>query len=271
MQVTTVERGSLAPPEVEALQASREVAEAWGVGSARPCVALIYLDGASRGDGRQKLAHLLGMEMHSLGLDAAQVEKHLRDWNTRTVPPLQVSEIRKVTRQLITRPERCYSYGCGHLSLATYCIGEDCPERSSKKLWRLSNVTANGLTASGWLPLLTGTEVRVWLGLYRLARLRGRVPNAQIPFTFRELERVSGVNRHYHRDVLERLNKRGLLAEVSINTVKGENSTYRFPPALPQPKSTPKKPLSNKGVSEVVVKSTHRPGIKVPTLTIRSL
>ena len=108
-------------------------------------------------------------------------------------------------------------------------------------------MTANGLTTSGWLPLLTSSEVTVWLGLYRMALLKGRGPNMKIPFTFRELERTCGVDRHYHRDILERLQKRGLLAEVTVNAVKGEHSTYRFPPTLPQPKSTPKRPICNKG------------------------
>lgn len=225
--------GGLAPPEVEALQASREVAEAWGVAAVRPCIALIFQQGAGKGAGRQPLAHVLGLEMDSLGLPVETIHAHLRDWNTRVYPALKVSEIRKVTRWL-ERPGR-WPYSCKHPSLAVYCIGEGCPSRSVKGLWKLSQVTADGLTESGWLPFLTGSEVRLYLGLYRLARLKGRGPEAEIPFTFAELEQHSGVNRGHVREVISRLHEKGLVAALVFSKKKGEPSRFRFPPLLPTP------------------------------------
>lgn len=240
MRVTTLERGALSPPEVEALEASRTVADAWGVQAVRPCVSLIFLQGASKGEGRQPLAHLLGVEMNDLGLPAEMIELLLREWNDRVSPPLPIAEVRKVVRRF-DRPGT-WPYSCKHSALAVYCIGESCPYRSSKGLWRLSDVSANGLTCSDWLPLLNGSEVRVWLGLYRLAHLKGRGPRASIPFTFRELEQHSGVGRGHFRETLERLNHKGLIAELYVSNEKGSHSTFKFPPVLP-----PSGPYINKG------------------------
>lgn len=233
MQVTTFERGTRALEEAEGLEASQEVANLWKVSAVRICIALAFLQGASKGEGRQQWLHLFGVEMDDLGLPLDRIKSLLREWNTRVFPPLPVSEIQKVIRRL-ERPGK-WPYSCKHPKLAAYCIGEACPHRSTKGLWRLSNVSANGLTQSGWLPLLNGSEVRVWLGLYRLARLKGRGPNARIPFCFRELERHSGVKRGHLREVLLRLKDSGLISEVVFSEKKGDPSFFRFPPRLPAP------------------------------------
>lgn len=232
MSVETVQRGNLATDEIEALEASRTVADLWRVASARPCVAVVFLEGAS--SQRQPYAHLLAVEMESLGLPVENVGSLLRDWNTRVFPPLRVSEIEKVTRRL-TRPGT-WPYSCKHPMLQVYCIGEECPHIKNRGgVWRVS---ANGLTESGWLCILSSAECKVWLGLYNLARLKGRGPNHSIPFCFRELEKACGVNRHHHRAILERLKARGLLAELNIHPGEAGNrghSSFRFPSRLPPP------------------------------------
>lgn len=231
MTMKMKERGLLAPPEVEALAAAKTVADTWGVAAVRPCVAQIFFQGASRGDGRQPLAHLLGVEMFTLGLPNERTGDLLREWNLRVAPPLPEGEIRKVLRRL-ERPG-CWSYSCKNPKLAVFCIGEDCPHGSNNARWEGSEVTPNGLTASGWIAELSAVEVKVFLGLYRLARLKGRGPAGKVPFCFRELERVCGVNRRYHRDILNRLQSKTLLAEVHVSDTRGKPSTFSFPPRLP--------------------------------------
>ena len=94
-------------------------------------------------------------------------------------------------------------------------------------------MSPNGLTESGWPLLMSGADVEVFLGLYRLARLKGRGPQASIPFTFAELERHSGVRRGHLREILEQLQSSGLIAEVHFSSEKGKASRFRFPPVLP--------------------------------------
>ena len=223
--------GTLAPDEIEALAESRTVADAWGVEDVRPCIAQIYSSGAASGEGRNPHAHALVLEMDYLGLSREVIERHLRDFNTRLSPPLPVSEIKKLLKRL-ERPGR-WPYSCKHQLLAPYCIGDGCPFKSSKGRWQASRVSANGLTVSGWLPHMKGSEVKIFLGLYRLARLKGRGPRASIPFTFRELEKHSGVGRSQIRKAIERLHELGLVGGLSISEMKGKASHFRFPPVLP--------------------------------------
>ena len=232
VKVQGKQRGMLAAPEVEALEAARTVADRWGVASVRPCVASIYVDGASKGDGRQPYAHLLAMEMLSLGVPVDRIGELLRSWNMEVVsPPLADSEIRKVTRRL-ERPG-LWPYGCKNPKLAVYCLGETCPHVTNNARWEGCRVSPNGLTESGWPQIMSGADVKVFLGLYRLARLKGSGPKASIRFTFAELERNSGVKRGHLREILEQLLHKGLIVEVHFSSEKGKVSTFRFPPVLP--------------------------------------
>jgi hypothetical protein len=232
VKVETKERGPLAATEVEALQAARTVADDLGVASIRTCVAQIFINGVSRGEERQTCIHILALEMHSLGLPVERISEKLLAWNYSAVePPLPESEIRKVIRRL-ERPG-VWPYGCNNPRLQIYCIGKACPYSSNRARWEGSEVTPNGLTASGWLPELSAAEVKCFLGLYRLARLKGRGPAGKVPFCFRELERVSGINRRYHRDILTRLQSKKLLEAVHISDTRGEPSSFSFPLQLP--------------------------------------
>ena len=236
MKTKTVERGNLAAPDIEGLEISQAVSAAWEVdsGSVKTCVAEIYFKGASKGEGRQQLAHLLALEMKvNHGLDNKQIDALLREWNMRVSPPLPQSELDKIVRRL-DKPG-IWAYSCKHPLLRAYCIGEICTHATNKGRWKASRVSANGLTSSGWLPQLSGAQVRVFLGLYRLARLKGRGPRQSIPFTFGELERVCGVSRGHVLASLEHLLHIGLLADFKPSQARGKVSSFRFPAELPDP------------------------------------
>ena len=64
--------------------------------------------------------------------------------------------------------------------------------------------------------------------------LKKRNPNGLIPFIFSELERSSGVDRHHHRKILQKLEEYGLITELQISQAKGHASTFRFPRTLPE-------------------------------------
>lgn len=231
---TVIQPGPLAPEPIEALQDSAAVSRDLELdsGSVRPCIASILCNG--RSESRQPSLHAAGIELYKVhGLLLEAVERALRHANNLCTPPLPVSEIRKIIRGLERRA--VWPYSCKNPLLADYCIGEECPHAKGAGAWQGSRVSANGLTASGWLPLLSGAEAKAFLGLYRLARLKGRGPLALIPFTFRELERNSGVKRGHLRETLEALNHNGLIAELHFSNEKGTASTFRFPPVLPPP------------------------------------
>ncbi len=229
---TAFEPGPLAPDTIEALTAGELLARELKLasGSIRPCIATVYHNGAD--SERQPYAHVIGVELFTLGVPLESVETALRRYNNQCSRPLPVSEITKVIRGLERR--RVWAYSCKHRLLAPYCIGAECPYRKNAGTWKGSRVSANGLTVSGWLPLLSGAEVKVFLGLYRLAKLKGRGPEQSIPFTFRELECECGVGRGHLRETLELLRHRGLIAELHFSDTKGEPSTFRFPTALPE-------------------------------------
>lgn len=226
--------GTLAAQAVEALQVSREVQLEWGSTTpVRPCIAQQYLIGAKEGEGRDPSLFMVLTDAVSLGLSDDKLEKIARIYNTRLFPPLQISVVHKILRQ--ARKEKYHPYSCNNPALSAYCIGEDCPHRNTKTAWQNSAVSANGLTRSGWLPKLSAVQVKLFLGLYRIAQLKGRGPRHHIPFTFRELERVSGVNRKYHRTNLEVLKEHGLLSDLLISNEKGKPTSIRFPERLPIP------------------------------------
>lgn len=239
---TVIQAGPLAPEPLEALQDSAAVARDLELdsGSVRPCIASILLNG--RSEKRQPSLHAAGIELYKThGLSLEAVERALRQANNLCTPPLPVSEISKILRGLERRA--VWPYSCKNFLLADYCIGEECPHVKGTGAWQGSRVSANGLTCSGWLPCLSGAEVRAFLGLYRLARLKGRGPLASIPFTFPELERHSGVTRGHLRETLERLKHKGLIAELHFAKEQGTNSTFKFPPVLPPPSPS----INNRG------------------------
>lgn len=234
-----IEPGSLALPELEALEASRAVAENWGLNDRIVCpsVAAIFLEGASSGGpGRNPLAHMVATEAYKKhDLSTEEVERILRDLNTRFFPPLPTNEILRIVSRLELPSTRPYS--CEHPLKSTYCIGGDvCPIWTNKGRWKNHRVSPNGFTVSGWTGVLHPRLQALWLGCYRLARLKGRGPNQSIPFTFRELEKVSCVDRHYHRVGLTELRQDGLLADIELATARsgrGSHSSFKFPPILP--------------------------------------
>jgi hypothetical protein len=239
---TVIQPGPLAPDLLEALEDSESVARDLELdsGSVRPCIGTILCNGVS--ESRQPSLHAAAIDLYKRhGLSLGAVERALRQANNLCTPPLPVSEIRKVIRGLERRT--VWPYSCRHALLAAFCIGEECPHAKGAGAWKGSTVSANGLTCSGWLPLLSGAEVKTFLGLYRLARLKGRGPLTSIPFTFAELERHSNVKRGHLRETLERLRHNGLIAEVHFSNEKGKASSFRFPAVLPEPKPS----VNNRG------------------------
>ena len=231
---TVIQPGPLAPEPIEALQDSAAVSLDLELdsGSVRPCIASILRNG--RSENRQPSLHAAAIDLYKLhGLSPEAVERALRHANNLCSPPLPVSEISKIIRGLERRA--VWPYSCKNPLLADYCIGAECPHAKGTGAWKGSRVSANGLTCSGWLPYLSGAEAKAFLGLYRLARLKGRGPLALIPFTFRELERHSGVKRGHLRETLEALKHNGLIAELHFSNEKGTASTFKFPPVLTPP------------------------------------
>lgn len=228
------EPGRLAAYAPEALQLSKDVQREWGSTSpVRPCIAQKYTDGEAKGGGRNPSAFMIAVEAVSHLLSDDDLYRVLRTYNTRLDPPLPDSELRKVIRQ--AKKEKYHPFSCHNPQLANYCIGPDCPHTSPDAMWRFTTVSANGLTRSGWLPHLSAVQVKLFLGLYRIARLKGLGPRHPIHFTYRELERVSGVSRKYHRSNLVSLLRKGLLADLCISTESGKASSFSFPETLPIP------------------------------------
>lgn len=219
---------------VEVLGLCVHVAEALNVdvGSIRPCIARLWLEGASRGEGREPYLHVLALELsEKIKLPLSVVRQHLREWNLRLSPPLPVSDIEKVMRRL-GRPGN-HAYGCSHARLQALCIGDDdCPHARNVRRWS-QNLSPNGFVIAGWLAALRPKEAVLWLACYRLARLKGRAPNDKVPFTFRELERISNIDRHYHREILEGLERLRLLSSFTVASKRGGHSTFTLPPSLP--------------------------------------
>lgn len=228
--------GPLSAPAEEALELSQEISLLWECdsGSDRPCIAQIFSDGASRGSGRNPTMFALGVEMASLGFPEGKIERLLRVFNTRVVPPLPVTEIAKVVKNV--QKDKYRPFSCSNELLRTYCIGsEDCPHARGHQLWKSARVSANGLVYAGWLPHLSAVQAKLYLGLYHIAILKGRGPKHNIPFTFSELESISGVSRKYHRKNLESLLRLGLIKKLYISQVRGTSSSFRFPESLPSP------------------------------------
>lgn len=222
MTVETVERLALVVP----------VAKHLGVdsGSLRPCIAGMLTEGVTQQ--REPTAHVITLELGvKLGLPPEVVREHLLEWVMRLNPPLQRSEIEKLIRGLSRPGNR--PYACRHPLLQAFCIGEDCPHSVNAGRWTHAT-SPNGLTVGGWLAVLKPKESVLWLGCYRLARLKSRAPNQRVPFTFRELQRVCNVDRRFHRQFLENLLEYGLLQALTINSHRGGHSTFTLPLTLPR-------------------------------------
>lgn len=229
-QPATVDKGPASLPELEALESCARVAMHLGVGEVRPCVASIFDHGVDEASG--VYLHVLALEFvtrHRFPPEKA--ERLLREWNGTLAKPLPRSEISKVLRQAAKPGSR--TYGCRHSRLRAFCIGEGCPFAAGQRRWKNHSVSPEGFTCSGWLGVLKPRETAVWLGCYRLHRLKGRGPGDRVPFTFRELERVCNVDRHHHRQVFETLRDHGLLAGVDFADRRGGHSSFKFPTALP--------------------------------------
>jgi len=230
-----VELGTLSAPVDEALQIAQQVSVEWVLssGSVRPCIAQLFRTGFKGGmGGREPHAFIIALDLiKKHGFSPERAEEILRQWNTRVCPPLPLSEIKKAVRQ--AQKPNYNPYSCSRPELSAFCMGEECPSISFQQQWQGSSIAPNYVVLSGWLPYLTGQQFKVLCSLYRISILNSRGPKNYIPFTFREIERTSGINRKYIRGVLEKLLTLRFLSDLNISSIKGKPSYFRFANTLP--------------------------------------
>jgi len=81
------------------------------------------------------------------------------------------------------------------------CVGDDCYSIKSGKLWEHAPVTPSGAMACSLLPFIPPVEWKGFCALCELAKRKRRGPGSRVYFTYREIERISGI-RHQHQSKL---------------------------------------------------------------------
>ena len=208
-------------PFEEALEAVSLAAAEWGIAptAVGPCFALLWRDGVACE--RHDTAFILALELRHLNKTEEEAQGLLYRWNLeRLGGHIATSDLSKTVRNAF-KPRYLKPPSCKNGLLRGLCVKSECYRFKSSGLWSTAPVSPGGLLASDLLPMLTSREWKLWCGLCELAKRKGLRPDSNIRFTYRELQRISGIENQDHARVLRRLHALGLIQE--------------FKPSPPQP------------------------------------
>ena len=226
----------------EVLDAITQASEEWGVEASlvRPCWALINRDGEV--SGRGDTAFNSALMLRHCSKTQEEVQAILYRWNAeRLASPLPASKIRSSVRNAFkdryVRPP-----SCKNPVLKAACIGDDCLTFKTAGLWKSAPVTPNGVMASTLLPYVKATEWKGFCALIELSKRKGHGPNGRLHFTYREVERISGIHHQHQGRLWERLEALGLIEDFrpsppQPNKKHRQVSSCRFPKQLPSAES----------------------------------
>lgn len=226
----------------EVLDAITQAAEEWSVEASlvRPCWALINRDGVV--SGRADTAFNYALMLRHCAKNQEEVLAILYRWNAeRLASPLPASEIRSSVRNAF-KERYVQAPSCKHPVLQAACIGDDCLTFKTGGLWKSAAVTPTGVMASTLLPYIKATEWKGFCALIELSKRKGRGPDGRLHFTYREVERISGIHHQHQGRLWERLEALGLIEDFKPSApqpkVKHRQvSSCRFPKQLPSAES----------------------------------
>jgi hypothetical protein len=184
----------------------------------KPCLARV---GAVDEGIRNETAYIVATEYRRMGAAEAVAWGELSRWNRRCRPPLTEVELRGVLKSAWAGPE---TYGCRGKLAELYCVGQEkCSwyaTRMAKRKRRVADEVCAFIDA-GWPALLKSAEVRVYVALLRLEKLRGVGAGAVIIASTRDYAALAGVARGKVLAALDGLERRGLLVVLDRGQRRG--------------------------------------------------
>lgn len=176
----------------------------------RPCFARIA--GVAKGS-RNNTGFILACELRRMGVDERAAWHHLSTWNDTNRPPLGDREV-QATFESAWRSEKVY--GCRG-ALAQWCTGRDSCSWYADFAERRKRPVEDAVSEfvdKGWLAVLSSAQVRTYLALLRLERLRALGAGATLAVSTRDIAEMGGLYRKAVPKAWQELEARGLLVIV---------------------------------------------------------
>jgi hypothetical protein len=205
----------------------------------RPCLAALLETPLGRGDtpDRNSSAVALATELHRIGLDVDEITRRLEFWNQNNDPPLRPNQLGKAIR---SGNSGKYNYGCDHLVLNAYCIGdESCPFRSRVKS-RDGKIRNHVFLDYGWQRLLTNRQVLIYFAAIPYLEVKRQVgPGGVVCANHRQIADVCGVSEKRMGADLAVLRDVGLIEYKPGLPQKWLGVASQIRRAIPIPKPSP--------------------------------
>jgi len=214
----------------------------------RPCLAQLLETKVYKGDmpDRNSSAVALASELHRIGQSAQQVKSRLILWNEKNEPPLNPNNLERAIQSGCSDK---YRYGCNHLILKAFCLGEDtCPffqyVRSPHKKTR-NHVFLD----YGWQHLLTNRQVLIYFAAIPYLEVKRQVgPGGVVCANHKQIAGVCGVSEKRMGIDLGVLREVGLIdyKPGSPQKWRGIASTIRRVMPIPRPSTDVSRRLRNR-------------------------
>ncbi|MFC1496291.1 hypothetical protein ACFL52_02635 [Candidatus Margulisiibacteriota bacterium] len=262
--------------EIASIEQGNKTSSKWNlpVNAQKPCL-LKMLDFDIPEGSRNESFYILACDLiNRQKKDPSQVEGILINKNYNQSLPLTNADIKAITKSASKLKHNQQTgdmvgrtYGCNNQHIQEYCIGRDNCDYYKSHFTGSKSIKAQGLHTllnKGWLPWLTGGELKTYAGLCKLERIKGIKPGRVLIVAHRECAKTAGLSRPTIAEALKSLHFNGL-----INYKKGlQHKKYKTASevrrTLPIPSYADVKksacPVSNK---TPLLKTSEKGGIRV--------
>jgi len=216
----------------------------------RPCVASMIdkpMQSIKSGGslGRQTAGMMIATNLRALGQTAEQIAKRLSIWNRSNLPPLPRNEFKNILTQAFKQKSNgqySYNYGCNGkyyelLQFEDVCIGKEyCYYYQQRYLKKGIKPKVNYI-ATSWQHVLTSREQLVlFYVIPELEKLKKVWPGYTLFTTYRELNKYTGIQERYFKDILEALKQYGLIDYTPGTQYFWEHQATEIKRIIPPPK-----------------------------------